>query len=179
MLMEKSVCDSVGNQECKLNHCLLTYAPELKQPPPPMKTNATFAPGFRLSKLDVFVLLLGAVACIALAQVDVALSAAVAFLLGHFFLFCNVLRMARLYELVWSGIFVALSAGSLLASVPGWGLTFLLSFASTLLLAALQLRRPSYHGVYWRRINPNLPDWWRTNDGGIAREAGSIDTSQA
>jgi hypothetical protein len=27
-------------------------------------------------------------------------------------------------------------------------------------LVIFEMRKPSYHGVFWRRVNPNLRQWW-------------------
>ena len=40
----------------------------------------------------------------------------VGFVVAHFFLFCNVVRMARPLEFLWSGIFVALAAATIARS---------------------------------------------------------------
>jgi hypothetical protein len=119
-----------------------------------------FAPGFRLSVLDVIVLVVGAVVASTLAQAVWWWGLVVGFVLGHFFLFCNVVRMARLLELAWAGIFVALAAATIVLDVPGWAITFSTSLFATLVLVVLQIRTPSYHGVGWQWFNPGLPAWW-------------------
>jgi hypothetical protein len=132
-----------------------------------MATKAPFNPGFRLSAADVAVLLVGAAGSLLLSRMDVALGLAVAFIVAHFFLFCNVLRMARALELAWASLFVLLSASTVLNDFPSWSQTFLAMLCFTILFAVRQTRKVSYHGVFWQRINPNLPRWWelqrRTN----------------
>ena len=54
--------------------------------------NRTFAPGIRLSVLDVAVLLFGIVGTIARATENEIAALVVGFALGHFFLFCNIFR---------------------------------------------------------------------------------------
>ncbi len=88
---------------------------------------------------------------------------AILFVLGHFFLFCNVIRMARSSELSWAAIFVGLSASTIVYGFPSWSVTLLLSLAATFALIALEIRKPSYHGIYWRKLNPKLPEWWKAN----------------
>lgn len=46
-------------------------------------------------------------------------------------------------------------------SSGGWALAFILSLLVTVVVMILQLRRPSYHGLGWQRINPGLPQWWQ------------------
>lgn len=126
-----------------------------------MMPTSDFRPGFRLSTLDVAVLLISGIASAYVMTVEPWLGFAVAFVVLHFFLFCNVLRMARVLELIWAGVFAALViTGS--TSLTSWTLVFALCSALTLVLMAIQIRRPSYHGVGWRRLNPQLIDWWRS-----------------
>ena len=129
-----------------------------------------FAPGFRLSMLDVVVLAVGMMAAIGLATVVWWWGFVIAFVLGHFFLFCNVIRMSRPLELTWAGTFLALAAPTVLADRPGWLMTASLTFAVTLLVVVLETRKPSYHGVGWQRINPRLPEWWEAQT--LKRECG-------
>ncbi len=128
-----------------------------------MNTERTFAPGFRLSFSDVLVLIAGGLAFVWLTRLDGTLSMVVAFVLGHFFLFCNVIRMARTLELIWAGQFSVLSSSTLLLGAPTWPQTYFLSLAGTLVLIAVQVRKPSYHGVFWKTLNPGLRDWWQRN----------------
>ena len=120
----------------------------------------TFAPGFRLSPLDVVVLIAGAVGAFVASGTNPWFGIAIAFVVGHFFLFCNVLRMPRPLELVWAAAFCVLAAGAILLRVPSWPLALGLSLAITISVACVHLRHPSYHGVGWRTLNPRLPQWW-------------------
>jgi hypothetical protein len=121
-----------------------------------------FAPGFRLSGRDIAVVALGVSAAAWLASIEPWWGVMVAYVVGHFFLFCNVVRMARALELAWSGAFLALAAGTLLAGTPGWPITVAISLAVTVVVVALQVRKPSYHGIAWSRINPGLRAWWES-----------------
>lgn len=87
----------------------------------------------------------------------------IAFVLGHFFLFCNVVRMARPLELAWAGVFVALAAATIMLDTPGWLVTASVSLAATVVVVMVETRKPSYHGVGWQRINPGLPAWWESH----------------
>jgi hypothetical protein len=86
----------------------------------------------------------------------------IAFVLGHFFLFCNVVRMARPLELLWSGVFVALAGTTIAVDSPGWLVTACGSLMTTLVVVVLEVRKPSYHGFGWQWINPGLPAWWNS-----------------
>ena len=119
-----------------------------------------FAPGFRLSVLDVTVLVVGVVAALALAMMVWWWGFVVGFVVAHFFLFCNVVRMARPLELAWAGIFVALAAATVALDAPGWPVTASVSLVATVVVVVVEMRKPSYHGLGWQWINPGLPAWW-------------------
>jgi hypothetical protein len=87
----------------------------------------------------------------------------IAFVVAHFFLFCNVVRMARPLELTCAAAFLALASATLLTEAPGWPITTGLSLAVTLVVVVLQMRNPSYHGLGWQRINPELRAWWEAS----------------
>lgn len=119
-----------------------------------------FAPGFRLSVRDVVVIVIGIAAAAYLFRIEPWWSFIVVFVVAHFFLFCNVVRMARPLELIWAATFLALASATLLTEMPGWPVTASISLAVTVVVVALQLRKPSYHGLGWQRINPGLREWW-------------------
>jgi hypothetical protein len=121
---------------------------------------AAFRPGFRLSVVDVIVVLIGAVCSLLLDGMENPLGQTVLFTVAHFFLFCNVLRMRRSFELIWAALFVILASLSLSYNVPTWPSTVLIMLAVTLVLTVLQVRQPSYHGIFWQQLNPGLPQWW-------------------
>lgn len=118
-----------------------------------------FRPGFRLSALDVCVLVAGATGAIAVwrAAPEFAGLGAVAIL--HFFLFCNVFRVARRPELVWSAVFLICVLARTALGTP-WPVLAGIVAATTVAVLWLEARKPSYHGVLWRRVNPGLEAWW-------------------
>ena len=120
---------------------------------------AVFAPGFRFSVVDGIVLAGGTAAVIALSMYVWWWGFVPGFVLAHFFLFCNVVRMARPLELVWSGAFVVLTGTTLAFETPGWLVTAMGSLLVTAIVVVVEMRKPSYHGVGWQRINPGLPAW--------------------
>ena len=122
-----------------------------------------FRPGFRLSKVDIGVLIFGTLASILVARFALAFAAVTLFTLAHFFVFCNVLRMSRALELIWAVLFVALAGSTLRFGLPPWRVTLAAMLIATVILAAVQLLHPSYHGVFWQRLNPRLPQWWAAN----------------
>ena len=131
--------------------------PEIEMTPPPFK------PGFRISAMDIAVLIAGSVGSVLAAQAEWWLGLIIAFAVGHFFLFCNVFRVARPLELSWAALFVALAGGTITREIPGWPVTIVSMLVATVLVVVVQMRKPSYHGVAWQRINPELPQWWETH----------------
>jgi len=127
--------------------------------------NRKFQPGFRLSEMNVGILILGICSSVLLARFDERLGVATLFVLAHFFLFCNVLRMSRPLELIWAGFFVLLAGCTFTFGLPSWTITLAAMLAVTLILAFVQILLPSYHGVLWRKINPNLEQWWDAREG--------------
>lgn len=121
-----------------------------------------FAPGFRLSVVDVIALIAGSIGVCWFWLSDRDIAFIIAFVVGHFFLFCNVFRVARPLELAWAAWFVLLTGGTLTAGIPGWPMSVAAALAGTVAVILLQMRKPSYHGVGWQRINPNLRTWWES-----------------
>ena len=121
-----------------------------------------FNPGFRLDAIDTLVLVAGAAGAIFLAQVEWWMGLIIGFAVGHFFIFCNVFRVAKPLELTWSAIFVVLAGSTIATGQPGWMVTVATTLVATLAVIVMQVRKPSYHGVAWQRFNPRLPEWWES-----------------
>jgi hypothetical protein len=124
-----------------------------------------FQPGFRISAVDCIVIIVCVVASTALWSRATWLAFVIAFVVVHFFAFCNVFRIARPLELAWSGVFVALMYGAIAFGMPPWSVAIGLTLLATVTVLGLQMRKPSYHGVLWERINPELPRWWSAHRG--------------
>lgn len=124
-----------------------------------------FKPGFRLSEMDFGFIIMSICASVLLARFDERLGVALIFVLAHFFLFCNVLRMSRPLELLWAVLFVLLAGSTFYLGIPPWHYTQASMLLVTFILALVQILLPSYHGVFWRKINPNLKQWWAAKKG--------------
>jgi len=102
--------------------------------------------GFRFSLTDG----LAIVVCIAATIWGLRVVGEVAwlfpFVLGHFFLFCNLFRVPRKPELVWAGMFLLLATGCLIvdASILH-SLWLVLPMTAAVLIYSIRL--PSYHGI--------------------------------
>ena len=123
----------------------------------------TFNPGFRISTLDVAVLLLGASFAASIGVVQPWIGVAIVFAVTHFFVFCNIVRLARPLELTWAATFVTLATITVVLDAWSWPVTLGLSLVLSTALVTMELRKPSYHGAFWRQINPGLPQWWEAN----------------
>ena len=134
-----------------------------------------FKPGFRISALDVGVLVAGAVGSAFAAQVEWWMGLVISFAVGHFFLFCNVFRVQRPFELVWAIIFVLLAGSTIMIQIPGWGMTIAIALVVTVIVIAMEMRKFSYHGVLWQRINPELMKWWEAHSSEPSRNEVNLD----
>lgn len=120
-----------------------------------------FRPGFRLSALDVGVLVVGATLFIYFFNRDPLTAWIVAAVFFHFFLFCNVFRVPRRLELIWAGIFTALVFSAAASPWFPWPAAIASIAIATVAVIILSIRLPSYHGILWAQLNPSLPEWWR------------------
>lgn len=111
-------------------------------------------PGFRFSKTDGFVIALVTAATIALWPIFAEFAFLPAVVLVHFFLFCNVFRVPRRFELFWAVCFVLNVAGWVFANRFSWLAVLLTQLPITLAVIGLTLRLPSFHGVGYQWINP-------------------------
>ncbi len=121
-----------------------------------------FKPGFRLIPSDVAILIVGGVISFHFGKEVFTAGLIISFLIFHFFLFCNVLRMKLHLEIIWSVIYVALFTLCVnpFYSFFTWNYVFGISLISTIVLSIIQMKRVDYHGVFWEKINPKLHDWW-------------------
>ena len=121
--------------------------------------------GFRLSALDAAVLVAGAAGTWLAAPAVGPLAGVIPMAVGHFFLFCNVFRLRRRYELGWTAVFLANFAAWTLAGELSWPGLLAIQLPVTAVVIALEVRSPRYHGVLAHRINPRLAEYL---DGRIA-----------
>lgn len=120
-----------------------------------------FNPGFRLSVIDALIIIIAITAALYLFKTYELIFFIIIFVTTHFFLFCNVIRMSRSFEFCWAFVFVILTAISIKTNLLPLYIAFSLSFALTVVLVLLEIKKPSYHGVFWRQLNPNLEVWFK------------------
>ena len=118
-----------------------------------------FKPGFRISSFDAVILIVDSFLIFGVISISKELAFIIGYSIGHFFLFCNVFRISRKSELVWTGVFVALSACNILAHIPGWVMVITLTLIVTIIVIGLEMRKKSYCGILWKMINPELEGW--------------------
>lgn len=75
---------------------------------------------------------------------------------AHFFLFCNVFRIIRRYELIWAGLFILNVTCWLWLERFAWPNIVLSQLPATIILIGLGIKNPGYHGIYANRYNPTL-----------------------
>ncbi|HEY3360163.1 MAG TPA: hypothetical protein VGQ83_43325 [Polyangia bacterium] len=76
---------------------------------------------------------------------------------GHFFLFCNVIRLRRRFELIWAAAFVTLAVAMSLTGRLRWPTVVLGVMPITAALIVAEVRSLRYHGV-WCRRPPRPPE---------------------
>lgn len=115
--------------------------------------------GFRLSIVDVLFLLAAGTA-VALLQNRLGVWVwSIPVAVGHFFLFCNVFRVRRSLELIWTAILFCNAGAWVAADRFTWAAVLLVQTPFTLAAIVLEMRSRRYHGVFSRRLNPRLDEW--------------------
>jgi len=109
--------------------------------------------GFRAAPWDPVVLVLAIVAVALLWRPLQPAAWLVATVVLHFFLFCNVFRVRRALELIWSGIFLAnVAVFAFIGHIDG-ALVLLCQLPVTVAVILMEVRSPRYHGVFSRRAS--------------------------
>lgn len=119
--------------------------------------------GFRLSAVDVVVLVIATVVGAGGYAPMAGYSLFIPFVVYHFFLFCNVFRIRRKPELAWAGAFLAHLAAWVVVGGINIPMLFCLQLVVTVVVIAYEIRQPSYHGIFARRFNPRIDDYLSGN----------------
>lgn len=119
-----------------------------------------FKPGFRILPHDWIIIVSGIGFLIYFYTRFPMISLITGLSVGHFFLFCNVFRIRRIPELIWASFFIFLVYyGTNISTLSGY-LISLISISVGLILIAFETKHPSYHGIFWKFLNPDLKKWW-------------------
>lgn len=115
--------------------------------------------GFRFSATDAVILVCGIALAALLRAREFPLWWLVPMVLGHFFLFCNVFRVRRSYEITWAFLFL-LNVGFWLSRARfDWAAALLTQTPFTLAAIGAEMLSWRYHGVAARRINSRLSEY--------------------
>jgi len=120
-----------------------------------------FNPGFRISLLDMGVLIMSLSLAFFMAYYDKLYAIMILYVVGHFFLFCNIIRISRKPEFIWAVFFIGLNFLHYLYAIPSYPVLLVIMSCLTLLLVILEIKSPAYHGILWEKLNPNLPHWYQ------------------
>ncbi len=115
--------------------------------------------GFRLSPLDIVVLIGSFVLTAVLWRPTSGYAFIALVVVLHFFLFCNVFRIPRNPELIWGCCFLGICATCLIVDVYSPMTVTVLVLPVSLAIIGWSCRLPSYHGVFADRINPRLNEY--------------------
>ncbi len=115
--------------------------------------------GFRFSVVDgLFIAALGAAFAFLWRPLGPAVWV-IPFAAGHFFLFCNVFRVRRSYELAWVALFFVNIGAWAAAGRLEWLGILASQTPATIAAIVLEMRSRAYHGVFAAQLNPNLREW--------------------
>jgi len=128
--------------------------------------------GFRFFATDAIVVIAAAAGAILLRRMENPIWWVLAIVVGHFFLFCNVIRMRRGFELTWSVLFIL--------NISFW--MWMENLSSTTVVACqlpitaafviAEMRSTRYHGIFAPCLNPRLSEYLKERQAAFA-SAGS------
>jgi hypothetical protein len=115
--------------------------------------------GFRCSAPDGAVLAAAILLAAAASWYSVDAALVIVTVVGHFFGFCNVVRMRRSFELAWAACYT--TAAVVLTALDAFhaGPLALAITPVTVIFVALEVHSARYHGVGWQIVNPR----WRSH----------------
>ncbi len=113
--------------------------------------------GFRFSPTDLIAIVVCAVVTLATLSILEEIAWLLPITLGHFFLFCNVFRVRREFELFWAGVFVLNVACWALAGQFDWLRILAVQTPLTAILIITTCIRPDYHGIFCAKVVDSTP----------------------
>lgn len=118
--------------------------------------------GFRFSWTDGVVLFIAVLTTWSLKAREIELFWIPPMVVGHFFLFCNVFRVRRNYELIWACLFL-LNVGFWMSRLSlRWQEPLLCQVPVTLVVIVAEMRSRRYHGIWASRLNPFIEEYLAT-----------------
>lgn len=131
--------------------------PELQLTAGPKRKTRSW--GFRFSFMDALVIGVFVCTTAVLWHFDCPLWWILVIATGHFFLFCNVFRIARPRELIWAATFILNIVVWACFDHLAWLPVLLCQLPITAGLLIADMRSPLYHGVFANRLNSQLNDY--------------------
>lgn len=126
--------------------------------------------GFRFSLVDAVVVVVTVLSLPWLMQTVGLEGALPAYVVFHFFLFCNVFRIRRCQELLWSAGFVVLLLNLQLSDVAVWSVMFW-HLPVSVVVIWWETRHWGYHGIFAVQWNPLLELYLAQSPGLIGAES--------
>jgi len=115
--------------------------------------------GFRFFLSDALVIGILMVAAAVLRRMEHPLWWLLIIVAGHFFLFCNIFRVRRRFELVWAGLFLVNSTLWVWSGNLNWILVVGTQLPVTVCVIVMEIRSHRYHGIFAQYVNPRLDDY--------------------
>lgn len=115
--------------------------------------------GFRFSGTDAVVIGIFAIVAVILQRTGNPLWWILVIVAAHFFLFCNVFRVRRRWEIVWAVVFVVNCVVWLWFGCLDWLRVLSIQLPVTAYLIVAEVRGDRYHGLFARWANPRLNDY--------------------
>lgn len=103
--------------------------------------------GFRFSVVDAIAIIGCAAVTVAVRKPLGDLAWLLPITLAHFFLFCNVFRVHRYFELAWAGLFITNVVAWTLAGCFSWSSVLAVQTPITLIGIVASLCSANYHGI--------------------------------
>jgi hypothetical protein len=115
--------------------------------------------GFRFFATDAGVIVLCGVAAFVLQRIEHPLWWMLLIVAGHFFLFCNVFRVRRRFEIIWAVFLLFNCAAWIFLGHLDWPHVLVTQVPFTIAAVIAEMRSDRYHGIFARTANPRLQDY--------------------
>ena len=115
--------------------------------------------GFRISLVDICAIVIVTLVSWLGWSASEGMVVLLPLVLGHFFLFCNVFRVRRSLEFIWSGCFLVAATWWFLWQPLSWWYLLAVQSPITLIVLLIEIRSWRYHGIGAAALNPQLDEY--------------------
>lgn len=115
--------------------------------------------GFRFNLTDAVILIISVAASAWLLTSHNPFWWLIPFVVMHFFLFCNIFRVRRAFELIWAAIFICLNMWCALRANWNLAIVCAIQLPATICVLAAEIPSRRYHGIFARQWNSSLDDY--------------------